>query len=116
MSIIDIGEIKRKLGIEPNGRIQKLFQVTCYKAMDRFVPMSNLQSAGNLRTIVDLSNPLKIVYESPYAHAQYIGFTKGPVKKYTTIGTGPYWDLKMWTSKKDEILRTIAREMFRGGK
>ncbi len=112
MGIIDIGEVKRKLGLEPNGRVQRTFQMACYKAMDRFVPMEQ----GDLRTNVDLSNPKKIIYESPYAHAQYVGYTKGPVKNYTTAGTGPYWDLKMWTSKKDEVIMEVKESMFRGGK
>ena len=112
MSIINLSQIKKELGIEPNGRVQRVFQMACYKAMDRFVPMDT----GNLRTNVDLSNPKQIVYESPYAHAQYVGRTTGPVIHYTTAGTGSYWDLRMWTSKKDEVIRTVKNEMMRGGK
>ena len=108
MAIISLREIARQAGIDPenpSGRMQRLFQDTCYKAMDKFVP----KDQGDLRTKVDLSNPMKIVYESPYAHAQYVGYTTGPVRKYTTSGTGPYWDYRMWTAKKDEIIRTMQR-------
>ena len=112
MSVINLSQIKKELGLEPNGRVQRAFQMACYKAMDRFVPMDT----GNLRTNVDLSNPKKIIYESPYAHAQYVGRTTGPVTHYTTAGTGPYWDLRMWTSKKDEVIRTVKNEIMRGGK
>ena len=28
-----------------------------------------------------------ITYEQPYAHAQYVGYTTGPVANYTTPGT-----------------------------
>ena len=61
-------EIKARLGIEPNGRVQKFFTNTCYKHMDKYVP----QRDGNLRTIVDVQAD-SITYESPYAHYQYEG-------------------------------------------
>lgn len=80
MSLKPVGEIKANLGIEPNGRTQKFFTETCYKHMDKYVP----QNLGDLRTIVDIQAD-SITYESPYAHAQYIGIVNGsPVKNYTT--------------------------------
>lgn len=72
-------EIKARLGIEPNGRVQKYFTETCYKHMDKYVPMRE----GDLRTNVNVQAD-RITYKSPYAHAQYVGYTKGPVRKYTT--------------------------------
>ena len=72
-------EIKARLGIEPNGRVQKYFTETCYKHMDKYVPMRE----GDLRTNVSVQAD-RITYKSPYAHAQYVGYTKGPVRKYTT--------------------------------
>ena len=72
--------IKARLGIEPNGRVQKFFTNTCYKHMDKYVP----KDIGNLRDIVDKGADY-ITYESPYAHAQYIGEVHGsPVRNYTT--------------------------------
>ena len=78
--------IKTRLGINPNGRVQKFFTNTCYKHMDKYVPMSDLESKGDLRTIVDIQSN-SITYESPYAHYQYIGMRKDGtrvVKNYTT--------------------------------
>lgn len=72
-------EIKANLGIEPNGRVQKFFTNTCYRYMDKYVP----KDTGVLREVVNIQ-PDSITYQSPYAHAQYVGFTKGPVKNYTT--------------------------------
>lgn len=84
MSLKPINEIKANLGIEPNGRVQKFFTETCYKHMDKYVP----QDLGDLRTIVDIQAD-SITYESPYAHAQYIGIVNGsPVKNYTTPRNG----------------------------
>jgi hypothetical protein len=72
-------EIKARLGLEPNGRAQSFFTSTCQKHMDKYVPKRD----GNLRTIIDIGTD-HITYQSPYAHAQYVGFTKGKVRNYTT--------------------------------
>lgn len=71
--------IKARLGLEPNGKVQSYFTSTCQKHMDKYVPMR----LGNLRTNVDVQTD-RIIYKSPYAHAQYVGFTTGEVKHYTT--------------------------------
>ena len=103
--------IKARLGIEPNGRVQKFFANTCYKHMDKYVP----KDEGNLRINVDIQ-PDSITYESPYAHAQYVGFTKGPVKRYTTPGTGPYWDKRMVSAEMQDIVKEVQNYVNRGGK
>ena len=102
-------EIKARLGLEPNGRVQKFFTNTCYKHMDKYVPMDE----GNLRTIVDLTSNA-IVYEMPYAHAQYVGYTRGPVRNYTTAGTGPYWDKRMVSAEIDNVVEEVQN--YIGGK
>ena len=102
-------EIKARLGIEPNGRVQKFFTNTCYKHMDKYVPKDN----GDLRTIVDIKSD-SITYESPYAHVQYVGFTRGPVKKYTTPGTGTYWDKRMVSAEMQDVVKEV--QDYIGGK
>lgn len=102
-------KIKAKLGLEPNGRVQKFFTNTCYKHMDKYVPMDE----GNLRTIVDIQDNW-IMYEMPYAHSQYIGYTKGPVRNYTTPGTGPYWDKRMVSAEMKDIVKEV--QSYIGGK
>lgn len=131
-------EIKARLGLEPNGRIQAFFTNECYKAMDEFVPMDN----GDLRTNVDVQTD-RIVYESPYARYQYYGkkmvmpengksafyspdygfwSIKGGKKILTnedlvhhTPGTGPFWDKRMVSVKMDKVLKTVQDEIGRGG-
>ena len=71
--------IKARLGLKPNGKVQSYFTSTCQKHMDKYVPMR----LGNLRTNIDVQTD-RIIYKSPYAHAQYVGFTTGEVKHYTT--------------------------------
>ena len=106
--------IKARLGINPSGPVQRFFQNTCYKAMDKYVP----KDKGDLRTIVDLSNPNYIVYEMRYARYQYYGVRKDGthrVQNYTTPGTGPYWDIEMWNNEKERIERQVQNYVKRGG-
>lgn len=108
------GVIKARLGLQPNGKVQKFLQNTCYKHMDKYVP----QNEGNLRTNVDLSNPQYIIYESPYAHYQYLGMREDGthiVKNYTTPGTGPYWDKRMESAEIRDVIRETQEYINRGG-
>lgn len=102
MALNPISTIKANLGIEPNGRVQKFFTNTCYRYMDKYVPKDN----GVLRTDVTIKAD-SITYEQPYAHAQYVGYTKGPVKNYTTAGTGPYWDRRMVSAEINDVVREV---------
>ena len=104
--------IKARLGIEANGRIQKYFTNECAKAMDRFVPMDE----GNLRANVRVGTNT-ITYESPYARYQYYGIRDDgthKVQKYTTPGTGPYWDKRMWSAKGQEIVAKVQKRVNGG--
>ena len=80
MRMKPISTIKADLGIQPNGKVQRFFTDTCYRHMDKYVP----KDVGNLRDNVDKGTNY-ITYESPYAHAQYVGIVHGsPVRNYTT--------------------------------
>lgn len=109
-----LDKIKKKLGLEPNGRVQAFFTETCYKHMDKYVPMD----LGNLRSNVDVQTD-RIVYESPYAKYQYYG-ERGDgshkVKNYTTPGTGPYWDKRMVSAEMDQVVKEVQKFVRRGGK
>ena len=109
MALNPISTIKANLGIEPNGPVQKYFTNTCYRYMDKYVPKDN----GTLRTTVTIKSD-SITYEQPYAHAQYVGYTKGPVKNYTTAGTGPYWDKRMVSADMTNVVREVQDEIRRG--
>ncbi len=104
--------IKARLGLEPNGRVQKFFTETCYKHMDKYVPKED----GNLRTIVTMQ-PDSITYESNYAEYQYYGMRKDGthvVKNYTTPGTGPYWDKRMVSAEMQDVVKEV--QDYIGGK
>ena len=80
MGLKPISEIKADLGIEPNRKVQKYFTERCYQHMDKYVP----KDTGILRENVGIEND-SITYQSPYAHAQYIGEVHGSsVRNYTT--------------------------------
>ena len=81
MKMKPISQIKADLGINPGGRIQRFFTDTCYKHMDKFVPLGD---TGHLRGNVDKGADY-ITYEMPYAHGQYVGIVNGsPVRNYST--------------------------------
>lgn len=105
-------QIIARLGLEPNGRVQKFFTNTCYKHMDKYVP----KDEGNLRTIVDIQSNT-ITYEMPYAKYQYYGIRSDgtrPVQNYTTPGTGPYWDKRMVSVEMQDVVREVQN--YIGGK
>ena len=90
--------------------MQKFFTDTCYKHMDKYVP----KDTGVLRTAVDKGADY-ITYESPYAHAQYIGEIHGsPVVNYTTPGTGSYWDKKMVSAEMNDVIKEVQGYVNRG--
>lgn len=108
MALNPINTIKADLGIEPNGPVQKFFTNACYRYMEKYVPKDN----GALRRTVTLKSD-SITYEQPYAHAQYVGYTKGPVKNYTTAGTGPYWDRRMVSAEFNNVINEVQDEIRR---
>ena len=105
--------IKERLGIEPNGRVQKFFTNTCYKHMDKYVPLDE----GNLRNNVTIRSD-SITYESPYARYQYNGISKkGKPLNYKTPGTGKYWDKRMVSAEMQDVVKEVQNYVNkRGGK
>ena len=83
-----IAEIKAKLGIEDNGKVQSFFTESCYKHMDKYVPARDY----NLRTIVDIQ-PNSITYESEYARYQYKGQREDGTHKVRNYTTPRNWNI-----------------------
>lgn len=103
--------IKANLGLQKGGPAHKFFTDTCYNHMDRFVPMR--PGSGMLRkTVAYGTNGDTIIYLQPYASYQYHGRRFNPkdkrkVRHYSTPGTGPYWDKRMWSVDKDKIIKEV---------
>lgn len=103
MRLKPVNVIKLDLGIDAGGKVQKFFTDTCAIYMDKYIPMDT----GNLRDNIT-KGATYITYESPYAHAQYVGMVHGlPIQNYTTAGTGPYWDERMKSADMDVIVKKV---------
>ena len=104
--------IKARLGIEPNGRVQKFFTSTCAKHMDKYVPFDE----GNLADY-HLENDA-VVYEQPYARYQYYGLSKSGKKLNYHTDKHPqatsYWDKKMVSAEMQNIVKEV--QDYIGGK
>lgn len=104
-----VSVIQERLGIEPNGPVQKYFTNRCYQYMLKYIP----RDFGDLRSNVDIGDDY-IVFESPYARYQYYGQREDGSHKinpehYTTPGTGPYWDKEMVSADMQDLLNEVQR-------
>lgn len=109
--INSLDKIKRRLNIQDGGPAHAFFTETCYKKMNKFVPMSAENSRGNLRGNVDIKVD-SITYESPYASYQYFGKRKDGshvIRNWTTPGTGPKWDKRMISADMNEVVKEVGQ-------
>lgn len=100
------GKIIDKFGLQENGSSRLFMANTCFKRMTKYVP----KDTGMLRSTVTV-RPGSVTYEMPYAHAQYVGYTKGIVSKYKTSGTGKHWDKKMWNAEGHLVTKEVGNYM-----
>ena len=122
MEMKPTSQIKLRLGIEKNGRVQKYLIKRTADYMDKYVPMRD----GMLRANIEVG-PDYVIYKSPYAHYQYKGIlyvdpdtgsswaTKGSTKVPTSkklnhvAGTGSNWDKRMMTAEGDDLVAEIQK-------
>ncbi len=112
--------IKADLGIQKDGPAHKFFTSECAKAMDRYLPWRT----GTLaRTVIQDGQPTanvkvnRIIYDTGYAIYPYYGVTHGKSMNYRKDmhpEAGPYWDRRMWSVKKDEIINSVQKYVDRG--
>lgn len=126
--------IKARLGINPDGDVQKMFTHTCRVHMDKYVPMKD----GDLPSKVNEGKNY-VHYLSPYAHYMYEGRVMGPnvpIKRdgiivgwfspikpkyytgediiYSTTKhplASSHWDKKMWSAEKEQVIREVQNYM-----
>lgn len=106
-------EIKRRLGIDKGGRVTKFLINRVYTRMDKYVP----KDIGNLRTNVRITDS-SVTYQSPYASYQYYGIREdgtGQVINHTTSGTGSYWDRRMMSVEKYDLIKEVQNFINKGG-
>ena len=135
--------IKARLGIDPNGRVQKYFTKRCAEHMDKYVPYDE----GNLAYDTRKIGKSQIIYEAPYANYMYVGEVMGPnipikrgnviigyfspkgkntkhytgekIKYHKSAGheyAGRYWDKRMWSAESVEVIEEVQDYINRGGK
>lgn len=141
VKIKPVSTIKLRLGINPNGRVQKFMTERCAMHMDKYVPTTN--TAGGLREIKSIQSS-SITYMSPHAHYQFIGkkyvdpitkkgsfyspkyghWSRPNVTKirtnqnlrYHTPGTGSHWDRKMVSAEIGEVCKEVKNYIRKGSK
>lgn len=127
-----ISVIKARLGLQHKGPAHKFFTHTCAIHMDKYVPYregtlaTTVVEGGNVTSNVTEDT---ITYAQKYAHYMYEGklyidpetgsswtkkgSTKIPTEtdlNYSTsmhANAGPYWDKRMWSAEKDEIIKEV---------
>lgn len=107
--------IKARLGIEPNGRVQKEFTHSCKVHMDKYLPFDKGILA---KTAVE--EPNAVIYEQPYARYVYYGISKsGKPLNYQKDKhelAGSYWDKKMVSAEMQDIVNEVQSYVDRGAK
>lgn len=114
MALNPINQIKVNLGIDANGKVQRFFTDTCYRHMDKYVPMDT----GALSQNVDQKSD-SITYQSEYAERMYNGINpaNGEPYNYQTdkhAYAGPYWDQRMVSAEINDVVKEV--QDFVGGK
>lgn len=111
-----ISTIKARLGINPNGKIQKFFTATCAKYMDKYVPMRD----GNLADYYIEGN--NVVYDQPYAKYQYRGMREDGTHAINEANRDrskhplatSYWDKVMVSAEFDDVVKKV-QDKLNGG-
>ena len=130
-----VSQIKLMLGIQTDGPAQKKLVNSCYRRMGKYVPG---KEGSMLNRNVKLTNN-SIIYDSPYAHYQYIGklyvmangkgayysptygfwSDKGKSKTPTDIdlnhpsGGGPYWAEEMLSAEYVSLVKEMEEYIRR---
>lgn len=120
----DLGTMLRKRGLEPDGRVQRMFTARCAAEMDPYVPMRQGTLKNTRRIEAD-----SVTYLGPYARFHYHGkvmvgvlsrsaYAKPGERKevidkdlqhHGAPKRGPFWDRRMWQEKKNKIIADVAR-------
>ena len=118
-SLDGVGTMLRKRGLEPNGRVQKLFTSEVYRLSEPYTPFQQGILAHGATVADD-----HIIYNTPYAHYQWLGevmagrapkhYTGKAIQHHGAPRRGKQWTIRMWRDKKNAILDTIANAA--GGK
>lgn len=118
--------IEARLGIQPKGPVHQWFTDTCALHMDKHVPYRH----GELAKTVVVNGEVNrdnvtedtIVYKQPYASYVYYGMREDKthvILWYTTdthLWAGPYWDKRMWSMEKDQVVKEVQNYFDKRGR
>lgn len=79
-------EIKRKLGVEPGGHVQKAVDAAVIRECFPYLPFDEGVLAGSANTAAEIGSG-EVIYDTPYARYQYYGEVYGPNFPITENGT-----------------------------
>lgn len=99
--------IKAHLGIEPNGRAQKVLTHSCRVHMDKYLPFDT----GTLATTAIEKDDM-IIYQQPYAKVVYYGKRNGKKINYHLDKhplAGSYWDKRMVSAEFDDVINEVKK-------
>ena len=99
-----IHTIELDLGISSSGAKQRELTNIVYRYMYKYVPFSGDTQKIHLRENVSLTND-SITFKTDYAKRMYYGEESW---NWTTPGTGPYWDEKMLTAERNDIIKEVT--------
>ena len=107
------------LGFQPGGDVQQFFTNTCALHMDKYVPFDTGTLAGTVVTdgTINTKNVYEnaIVYKQEYASYVYYGLSKtGKKLNYQQDkhpDAGPYWDKRMWSAEKQQVIQEVQDYM-----
>lgn len=105
-------QIKAKLGLEPNGRVQRAFTHSCRVHMDKYLPFDT----GTLAKTVT-EEPKAVIYNQQYSNVVYYGIRNGKALNYQLDKhplAGPYWDRRMVSAEIETVVDEVRK--YVGGK
>lgn len=119
----NIDKIKKRLGLEPDGRVQKFFTNTCAIHMDKYLPFDTGTTAETVVVNGQANGPGvgidSLTYQTPYAEIIYKGIKDGKNINFHTdkhSQAGPYWDKRMVSAEMNIVVKEVQDFVNRGGK
>lgn len=133
-------ELKRRLGVNPGGHVQKTIDAAVIRYCFPYVPFDEGVLAGSANTATEIGSG-EIIYDTPYARYLYYGEVYGPNFPITENGivtgyysppekfptgekleyntekhplAGPFWFDRAMADHKDEILKEAQDAADRG--
>lgn len=103
---VDMSGVAKKINrLKSNRKLGLFISSEAAKGMNRYVPMRD----GALRDSADASVPLKITYNTPYAHYIWNGISKGGGGiKYTEPGVTSHWEEHYAAAHGEELGRAAT--------